>query len=306
MQLRDAALAAGTYKGRVHGCAPDTTYYFFIEMLAGETVVARWPAADLAPVTTALENTLLQDAAAVLVSLSTTAGTLDAGGWLVTAHAAAAAYPVTAYVADGAPANQAFVNLGRLFGPDGFNWEPNTPQTVTVTVIGPAAGTVQTTVEVPFEGTFKVGTVTPLAVVVDDVHDNDADGLTTAEEAAAGTSPDNPDTDGDGLPDGWEVDYGTDPLTPDADADPDEDTYTNLDEYLAGSDPNSAASTPAGAGDINGDGLVDLADAVVALQVATGVTPAAGVHVEAELTGDGKIGIEEVIYLLQDAAGLRP
>jgi hypothetical protein len=47
---------------------------------------------------------------------------------------------------------------------------------------------------------------------VDD--DLDDDGLTSSEEAAAGTDPNNPDTDGDGFSDGEEIALGTDPLDP--------------------------------------------------------------------------------------------
>ena len=41
--------------------------------------------------------------------------------------------------------------------------------------------------------------------------DWDGDGLTNAQEQAAGTDMNNPDSDGDGLPDGWEVGYGLNP-----------------------------------------------------------------------------------------------
>jgi len=47
-----------------------------------------------------------------------------------------------------------------------------------------------------------------------DTSDCDADGLTTAEEAALGTDPDLADTDMDGINDGQEVQDGTDPLDP--------------------------------------------------------------------------------------------
>ena len=58
--------------------------------------------------------------------------------------------------------------------------------------------------------------------------DWDGDGLTNAQEQAAGTDMNNPDSDGDGLPDGWEVGYGLNPNSAtDANADPDGDGLTN-------------------------------------------------------------------------------
>jgi hypothetical protein len=45
------------------------------------------------------------------------------------------------------------------------------------------------------------------------------------------------DTDGDGLPDWWEIQYGFNPLVPNANEDPDQDGYTNLQEYFAGTNP---------------------------------------------------------------------
>ncbi|MEM7248597.1 MAG: thrombospondin type 3 repeat-containing protein [Acidobacteriota bacterium] len=49
--------------------------------------------------------------------------------------------------------------------------------------------------------------------------DGDGDGLTGAEEEAAGSNPNDPDTDDDGLDDGDEVLMGTDPHDPDTDGD---------------------------------------------------------------------------------------
>lgn len=49
--------------------------------------------------------------------------------------------------------------------------------------------------------------------------DSDGDGISNADEAAAGTDPDNADTDGDGLRDGGEANRGTDPFVADTDGD---------------------------------------------------------------------------------------
>jgi pectate lyase len=47
------------------------------------------------------------------------------------------------------------------------------------------------------------------------------------------------DSDGDGMPDSWERKYGLNPHDPsDGSADKDKDGYTNVEEYLNGTDPN--------------------------------------------------------------------
>ena len=68
----------------------------------------------------------------------------------------------------------------------------------------------------------------------------------------------NEDTDGDGMPNVWETAHLLDPDSAagvnGASGDPDTDTYGNLAEYNAGSDPQAPASVP---GNVDGDGLPD-------------------------------------------------
>jgi len=57
-------------------------------------------------------------------------------------------------------------------------------------------------------------------------------------------------------------------------------------------------------GDVNGDGEIDLEDAVMVLQMLTGL-PVGGIHKSADINGDQVIGVQEAIYLLQKVAASR-
>jgi hypothetical protein len=64
-------------------------------------------------------------------------------------------------------------------------------------------------------------------------------------------------------------------------------------------------------GDINNDGAVDLADAILAIKVLAGIDTSGLIrdHDAAsgtDVDGDDQIGLEEVIYILQSVAGARP
>lgn len=112
--------------------------------------------------------------------------------------------------------------------------------------------------------------------IADGQDDDDADGLTNAQEAALGTDRHLLDSDGDRLPDGLEVLLGLNPLLadsnangiPDGDEDRDADGLSNSAELDAGSDPDNA--------DTDGDGLPD------GIEVGLGLSP-----VNTDSDGDG-------------------
>lgn len=66
------------------------------------------------------------------------------------------------------------------------------------------------------------------------------------------------DGDQDGMGDAWEEDNGLNPAFDDSGEDPDGDGFTNLDEYLLGTDPRRQVTAPGGCG-CGGDGAAALA-----------------------------------------------
>lgn len=140
----------------------------------------------------------------------------------------------------------------------------------TVLVFGPWAGALQNSGElISLTRPGLPGSNGVAFIVVDQVRYNDkspwppaadgsGDSLQRIEASAYGNDPINwqaapptpgtenppggPDSDGDGMPDAWEFAHGFQPWVSDGDADADLDSLTNLQEYLAGTDPTDPAS----------------------------------------------------------------
>jgi hypothetical protein len=56
-------------------------------------------------------------------------------------------------------------------------------------------------------------------------------------------------------------------------------------------------------GDIDNNGVVDLLDAILTLQVVAGIAPAKMVHLSCEVDNDSKVGLSEAIFIMQKVAG---
>jgi hypothetical protein len=147
------------------------------------------------------------------------------------------------------------------------------------------------------------------------------------------TNPRIPDTDGDGLLDGDEVHIlGTDPLRWDSDSngtnddqeDFDGDGLVNIDEMTAGTDPWNPDSDADGLadgsdplplltnyqdGDLDGSGTVDVADALLAVRITSGLLSPTTVQLQhGDVTPmgapDGVIDISDALMVMRKAAGL--
>jgi len=70
--------------------------------------------------------------------------------------------------------------------------------------------------------------------------------------------------------------------------------YTRYSEYIYN------FTTPAIPGDVNGDKVLDLKDAILALKIVAGAAGNAAINLSADVNEDAKIGVEEAVYVLQN------
>jgi len=224
--LRDHAKTLGLMKIGIHGCIPETTYYYRVYAEAGGETVS-WPAGDPLSVTTTRENSFVSDSKQLLVTLVDSEETLDAAGWMVTAFSGEASYPISAFVGDGAGANQAYLNLSQLFGADGLNWTPTGTKEISLEIKGSEFGPIEHTLSLDFSDNFYVSAVYPVEINAGEPQDSDGDGLSNPLENSWCTDPHDADSDDDGILDGIEdanhngvVDEDeTDPCNADTDGD---------------------------------------------------------------------------------------
>jgi hypothetical protein len=154
--------------------------------------------------------------------------------------------------------------------------------------------------------------------VITNCPDTDSDGLNDCFEQQIGTNPILADSDNDGLTDYFEVNYdgnatSYDPYNPtimmggDLNAispDTDGDGVIDSEELNAGSNPLDQNSVPAANGDINGDGLLNIGDLVLALRHVLGLTTLNAAQINRgdlypAAAGDGLFNLSDLLLLQQ-------
>ncbi len=168
--LRESAKTLGLMKIRVHGCLPQTSYYFRVSSDNGIENV-QWPESGLASVTTIKENAFVLDSKQILITLTDNSGTVDFHGWLMTASTDETIYPVSTYVGDGCDTNQAYLDLNNLFDMDEDNWTPTGLQVVTLEVRMPQEALIQRGLTVFYSDTFHVSNVNATEINIDEAGD---------------------------------------------------------------------------------------------------------------------------------------
>lgn len=168
--LATAARNQGLVKISVNGCKPETTYFFKVRAESNGAWVF-WPETVPASVTTAAENSFVNDARHLLLTLSNSGGNLNAAGWLVTASSSGIRSPISEFVSDGTGENQVYINLSRLFASSGRNWMPTGSQLVRIQMLGPGSRLLNQTVEVDFSDAFSVAVIDPMNVNIDSLED---------------------------------------------------------------------------------------------------------------------------------------
>ncbi|HDD59536.1 MAG TPA: hypothetical protein ENF69_01130, partial [Euryarchaeota archaeon] len=113
------------------------------------------------------------------------------------------------------------------------------------------------------------------------------------------------DYDGDGMPNGWEIENDLDPFIDDSGDDEDDDDYTNLEEYQAGTDPWDPYSHPTGGGsgnNLNPDIVITITKPQDGETIIGSTDPTAAYTGEGTITYSG--AIEDVLYRIPTSMAL--
>lgn len=227
--LATIAEDAGVLRVRVSGLEPGSPVFFRLVTTPKSTSVAEFYPTGGPPmsVMTQTGSTVVSNETLGLRVIRT-GGSVPAIGSVLLINVAGSDYPVTHMVGDGAGNDFGLINLTNVYTVASLNRELAGGETARLRVLGGTQGYGELSFSLPAnEGRGELEIVPPGVVELQPIVD----------------------TDSDGIPDWYEIEHGLDIDVDDSAEDRDGDTLSNLNEYLAGTDPN--------AGDTDQDGWSD-------------------------------------------------
>lgn len=232
--LKDSTRSSRLLMAKVHGCLPDTEYFFRIGAFNNSGEQSWLPGTGgTFSVRTMNANDFVMDAKQLIVTFMNNAEDLAADGWIATASlddTNEETKPVSVIVGDGTGSNQAFIDLSNLFGINAQNWVPGAGSyDIKIELLGDTIIVDPQTFTIEMEEAFHISAVQNILFNTDGGPDSDYDNLIDLLEERADVCSNylDADTDDDGIPDGEEdlnrngvVDGNeTDPCNPDTDED---------------------------------------------------------------------------------------
>jgi len=154
--LQQATASQGLVQVRVQGCAPNTTYYYKLQVTATNGQTNVWPATGPLPsVTTALENDFVVESQQIILTIP---GLNPAGGVVILSNSNTPSL-LAGVVGDGVASNEVFFSVSDLLAASGqTNYLPQAgSQHFTAEILNASSHPTSRTFDLNFTGNFLVG-----------------------------------------------------------------------------------------------------------------------------------------------------
>lgn len=154
--LQQATASQGLVQVRVLGCAPNTTYYYKLQVTSTNGQTNIWPTSGPLPsVTTALENDFVVESQQVILTIP---GLNPAGGIVILSNSNTPSL-LAGVVGDGVASNEVFFSVSDLLAANGqTNYLPQAgAQHFTAEILNASSRPTARTFDLNFTGNFLVG-----------------------------------------------------------------------------------------------------------------------------------------------------
>jgi hypothetical protein len=155
--IQHATINQGIVQVRVSGLAPNTTYYYRLQVTDTNGQNTIWPVSGALPsVTTAVENDFVVESRQLILTVPGT----DPAGSIVILSNTNTSSELAAVVGDGVASNEVYFSLSDLLDASGqTNFLPLGSQSFTAQVLGASSGGASQIYSLNFTGSFLIGGV---------------------------------------------------------------------------------------------------------------------------------------------------